>query len=559
MFNLVVLLSLLLGFTAQQTTAQSSSVVTFAEVSPETSGISWIHNNTRSSERYLPETVGAGCAFFDYDNDGWMDIYLVNSGASDFYIATTPLKNALYHNNHDGTFSDVTDKAGVAGGTFGMGVAASDYDGDGWVDLYVTSYGRNILYHNNGNGTFTDFTDKAGVAAPGWSTCAVWFDYDNDGKLDLFVSSFVIYNKSTSCGDNRLNRKYYCIPRAFKPQPSHLFHNNGDGTFKDVSKDSGIANYPGKSFGAIATDVNNDRLMDLFVANDTMPNFLFINKGGGKFEEVGLDAGVAYSEAGAPRSGMGVDAADYDGDEWQDLFVANIDREFFSLYHNQKDLTFIDKPGEIAQATRSLSGWGLKFFDYDDDGDPDLFLANGHPDDMVEVLTAGVKYKEPLLIFQNVARAFKNVSAQSGSVFGKDYPARGLTVGDYDNDGDLDVLISNNGGPPLLLRNEGGNRNNWLGLQLVASRSNPAAVGAVITWQAAGVKRTRLKTSGGSYLASHDPREILGIGDTAKIDSVEIRWPSGRVDRLSNLPINTYTKVKEGEGVVKLSQKFTSQ
>jgi len=526
-----------------------NGTVTFTEVPPAQSGIKWTHNNAISPERYLPETVGAGCAFLDYDNDGWMDIYLVNSGPSDFFTPSTPLKNALYHNNHDGTFTDVTDKAGVAGGTFGMGVAAADYDGDGWVDLYVTSYGRNILYHNNHDGTFTDVTDKAGVAAPGWSTCAVWFDYDNDGKLDLFVSSFVLYNKSTSCGNNRLGRKFYCIPRIFQPTPSHLFHNNGDGTFTDVSKESGIANSPGKSFGAVATDVNNDGLMDLFVANDTMPNFLFLNKGHGKFEEIGLSAGVAYSDAGSPRSGMGVDAADYDGDGWQDLFVANIDQELFSLYHNQKDLTFVDEPGEIGPATRLLSGWGLKFFDYDNDGIPDLFLANGHPDDMVETLTTRVKYKEPLVMFKNMGRVFKNVSAQSGPAFGKDYPARGLAIGDFDNDGDLDVLISNNGEAPLLLRNDGGNHNNWLGLRLVATRSNPAAVGAIITWEAGGVKRSRLKTSGGSYLASHDPREILGLGSAAKVDSVEIRWPSGKVDKLVNLPINAYVKVVEGEGV----------
>jgi hypothetical protein len=528
---------------------QQAAPVSFAEVAPKESGISWVHNNVQSQERYLPETVGAGCVFFDYDNDGWMDIYLVNSGASDFYTPKQPLKNALYRNNRNGTFTDVTDKAGVAGGTFGMGGAAADYDNDGWQDLYVTGYGSNILYRNNGNGTFMDVTSKSGVAAPGWSTCAVWFDYDKDGKLDLFVSSFVLYNKEMSCGNNRLGQKYYCIPRVFKPQPSRLFRNNGNSTFTDVSKESGIADSPGKSFGATATDINNDGWTDLFVANDTMPNFLFINKGTGKFEEAGLTSGVAYSEGGSPRSGMGVDATDYDNDGWQDLFVANIDQELFSLYHNQKDSTFIDEPGEIASATRLMSGWGLKFFDYDNDGDPDLLLANGHPDDMVETLTTRVKYKEPLLMFENTGRTYRDVSAQSGAAFAKTYPARGLAVADYDNDGDTDVLVSNNGEAPLLLRNEGGNRNNWLGLQLVATKSNAAAVGALITWQAGGAKFSRLKTNGGSYLASHDPREILGAGRGGKIESVEIRWPSGRVDKLSNLPVNTYIKVVEGESL----------
>ena len=530
--------------------------VVFESIAAKQSGLTWTHNNAHSNDRYLPETVGGGCAFLDYDNDGWMDIYFVNSGPSDFYNPTVPLKNALYHNNHDGTFTDVTDKAGVAGGTFGMGVAAGDYDGDGWIDLYVTSYGRNILYHNNGNGTFTDVTDKAGVAAPGWSTFALWFDYDNDGKLDLFVSSFVVYEKSLNvlCTDETMSRRYYCVPRLFKPRPSHLFHNEGNGKFTDVSQQSGIADSPGKSFGAVATDVNNDGLMDLFVANDTMPNFLFINKGGGKFEEVGLMAGVAFSDSGKPRSGMGVDAADYDGDGWQDLLVANIDREFFSLYHNQKDLTFSDEPGEIGAATQMLSGWGLRFFDYDNDGDPDLFLVNGHPDDFIEMRTKRVKYKEPLLMFENTGRTFKNVSALSGPVFSQDFSGRGMATGDFDNDGDLDVLVVNNGEAPLLLRNDGGNKNNWLGLQLVATKSNPAAVGATIIWQAGGIKRSRLKTAGGSYLASHDPREVLGIGAAKKIDVVEIRWPGGKVDKLTNLPINTYVRVVEGEGFTKPAQ-----
>jgi hypothetical protein len=294
--------------------------------------------------------------------------------------------------------------------------------------------------------------------------------------------------------------------------------------------------------------VNNDGLMDLFVANDTMPNFLFVNKGGGKFEEIGLAAGVAYGEAGRPRSGMGVDAVDYDGDGWQDLFVANIDHEFFSLYHNDKDLIFTDQPGEIAPSTHLLSGWGLKFFDYDNDGDPDLFLVNGHPDDMIESRIARVRYKEPLLLFENTGKGFKDVSATSGAVFSKDFSGRGMAVGDFDNDGDLDVLTSNNGEPPLLLRNQGGNRNNWIGLNLVATKSNPAAVGAVIAWQAGGVKRTRLRTGGASYLSSHDPREILGLGAATRIESIEIRWPSGATDRLTNVPINKYIKVVEGVG-----------
>lgn len=531
--------------------ASPSTPITFAEVPPSQSKINWVHDNGRSESRHLPETCGGGGLFFDYDNDGLMDIYLVNSGPSDFYTPKAPIKNALYRNNGDGSFTDVTEKAGVACGRmghFGMGAASSDYDGDGWQDLYVTNYGRNVLFHNNGNGTFKDVTDEAGVAAPNWSTCATWFDYDNDAKLDLFVSSFVQYSGTGTifCGDNRIGRRYYCVPRVFKPRPSFLFHNEGGGKFADVSRDSGIASALGKSFGAVATDVNNDGLMDLFVANDTVANFLFVNKGKNKFEDVGLVSGVAYSDSGAARSGMGVDATDFDGDGWQDLFVANIDQELFSLYQNQKDMTFLDKPGEIAPATRLLSGWGSKFFDYDNDGDPDLILANGHPDDMIEIQSLRVKYKEPLLMFENVNGKYKNVSAISGAVFSKDFPARGLSVGDCDNDGDLDVLVINNGEAPILLRNDGGNRNNWLGLQLVSTRSNPGAVGAIITWVAGGLKHSRLKTGGGSFLSSHDPREVLGLGRATKIDSVEIKWPSGRVDKLTSLPLNKYIKVVEG-------------
>lgn len=535
---------------------QPSNNITFVEVPPSQSGIKWVHDNAHSDLRHLPETCGGGGLFFDYNNDGFQDIYFVNSGPSDFFSPKTPLKNALYKNNGDGTFTDVTDQAGVGcgkAGQFGMGAAAGDFDGDGWVDLYVTNYGRNVLFKNKGDGTFVDVSAGSGIDVQAWSTTAVWWDYDNDGKLDLWASNFVQYSASGTifCGDNRAGRRYYCVPRVFKPSSSFLFHNDGGGKFSDVSKASGIAASLGKAFGAVATDINNDGLLDLFVANDTVANFLFLNKGRGRFEEIGLMSGVAYSDSGSPRSGMGVDAADFDGDGWQDLFVANIDQELFSLYQNQKDLTFVDKPGEIAQATRLLSGWGLKFFDYDNDGDPDLILSNGHPDDMVEVQSSRVKYREPMLLFENVDGKYRNVTTQSGEVFKKDYASRGLSVGDYDNDGDLDVLVINNGEPPVLLRNDGGNRNNWLGLNLVAKRGNPGAVGAIITWEAGGRKFTRFKTAGGSYLTSHDPREILGAAKSLKIDRLEIKWPGGGVDRFTNLPVNKYIRVVEGSSLQK--------
>ena len=566
MFVAGLLLLLVDGLPAQTAPqqAQQAAGISFVEVPARTSRIDWVHESGRSDERHLPETCGGGGLFFDYDNDGWLDIYLVNSGPSDFYKPARPLRNALYRNLGDGTFADVTERAGVAGGQmgdFGMGAAAGDFNGDGWLDLYVTNYGRNRLYRNNGDGTFSDITAKAGVAAPDWSTCATWFDYDNDQKLDLFVSNFVQYSGKSSvfCGDNRMGRRYYCIPRVFKPRPGSLFHNEGDGTFSDQSQSSGIAASPGKAFGAVATDINNDGRMDLFVANDTLANFLFVNRGGGKFEEIGLASGVGYSDAGSPRSGMGVDSTDFDGDGWQDLFVANIDQELFSLYHNEKDLSFVDQSGEIGQATRLLSGWGLKFFDADNDGDEDLILANGHPDDMVESQVSRVRYAEPLLLFENENGRFRNISQGAGEIFRRDFPARGLSTGDFDNDGDLDLLVINNGAAPLLLRNEGGNRNRWLGLSLVATKSNPGAVGAIITWTVTGGrKRTRLKTSGGSYLASHDPRELLGAGQAAAIESVEIRWPSGTVDRLTAPPLNGYLRVVEGEGIVRAKSPLRS-
>jgi hypothetical protein len=541
-------------FDQQKTPAAGSKL--FEEVPATESKITFRHVNGRSPDYYLPETTGAGCAFLDFDNDGWMDIYLVNSGKCDFFDPSPPLRNALYRNNRDGTFTDVTEQAGVAGGGYGMGAAVGDYDGDGLPDLYVTQYGRSILYHNNGDGTFTDVTDKAGVAALGWASSAVWFDYDNDGKLDLFVCRFVDFDKSKNkfCGDERKGERYYCIPRVYQPAKSWLFHNNGNGSFTDVTQDSGVGKVLGKAWGVVATDVNNDGWMDLFVANDTVANFLFLNKHNGKFEEIGLGSGVAYSQDGRERSGMGVDSADFDQDGWQDLFVTNVDQEMYSIYRNNHDLTFDDVAGStgLGRLTRLMSGWGVKFFDYDNDGNVDLFIANGHPDDKIEAHSSHVMYKEPLLLFHNNGRGgLENVSPSAGPAFSQTFAARGMAVGDFNNDGALDVLVAVNGGAPLLLKNVAAAENHWLGMRLVGRQANLDAIGARITWQAGDLKRSRLKIGGGSYLSSHDPREVLGIGKHAKIDKLEIRWPqpSGRLETFTDLPIDRYITIVEGAGI----------
>jgi enediyne biosynthesis protein E4 len=525
------------------------------------SGITWVHHNGRSPEYYLPETTGAGCGFIDYDDDGWLDIYLVNSGKCDFFDPHPALRNALYHNNRDGTFTDVTEKAGVGCGGYGMGVAVGDYDGDGRPDLYVTQYERSVLYHNNGDGTFTDVTEKAGVAAPGWSSSAVWFDYDNDGELDLFVCRFVDFDKSKNrfCGNRDTGERYYCIPRVYDAMPSRLYHNNGNGTFTDVSKESGIASVLGKAWGAVATDIDNDGRMDLFVANDTVANFLFANRGNGKFEEIALQAGVGYSADGRARSGMGVDSADYDQDGWLDLFVDNVDQEMYSIYHNNHDETFDDTAIQngIGMTTRLMSGWGVKLFDFDNDGNIDLFVANGHPDDKIEERFSEVKYQEPLLLFHNTAgtfdKTFQNVSSAGGPLFKQRFASRGMAIGDFNNDGGIDVLVAVNNAAPLLLRNNVGKLNRWLGVRLKGIVANPDAIGATITWQAGDLKRSVFKVGGGSYLAAHDPRVVLGIGQRPKIDWMEVKWPlpSGKTERFTDLPIDRYITIVEGKGVAK--------
>ena len=535
---------------------QAATAPFFEEVPPDESGIHWSHVGGLSSEMYLPETIGPGCAFLDYDNDGWMDIYLVNSGPCDFYKPSKPLSNALYRNNRDGTFTDVTEKAGVHGNAYGMGVAVGDYNGDGLPDLYVTQYPRSILYRNNGDGTFTDVTAKAGVAAPGWSSSAVWFDYDNNGRLDLFVCRFGDFSKDKAifCGNRDTGAHYYCSPKVVKPNSCWLFHNNGDGTFTDVSKESGIAALESRGWGVVAADINNDGWMDLFVSNDGLANFLLVNRGKGKFEDEGLISGVAFNQAGGARSGMGVDAADYDSDGNVDLFVANIDHEDFALYHNQGKEIFDDVAPRtgIGRATHMLSGWGLKFFDFDNDGMLDLIIANGHPDTNVKTHTPSVEYRMPMLLMKGTGTNFRDVSVQAGSAFARPIAGRGLALGDFSNDGAVDALVMVNDGPPILLRNRAGRSNHWLGIRLVGRKANIDAVGAVVRYQAGELRRSVIKPGGGSFLSSHDPRMVLGLGAASRVDSLEVRWPRpGGVERFQNLPTDRYITIVEGEGTWK--------
>jgi hypothetical protein len=525
----------------------------FEAIPASQSGITWRHTAGLSPNMYLPETLGAGCAFLDYDNDGWMDIYLVNSGPCDFYQPPRPLRNALYKNNRDGTFTDVTEKAGLQGNAYGMGVAVGDYDGDGLPDIYVTQYPHSILYHNNGDGTFTDVTAKAGVAAPGWATSALWFDYDNDGRLDLFVCRMADFNKEDNawCGGHGPGQRYYCKPDVYKAMPNWLFHNNGDGTFTDVSHESGIAASPNKAWGAVAADLNNSGRMDIFVGSDTTPNPLFINQGAGRFIDNGALAGVGYNSFGVARSGMGVDAADYDQDGWIDLFVANVDHEVYSLYHNNHNGSFDDVSlhTPIGHTTLMMSGWGVKFFDFNNDGDIDLVLANGHPDLTIHEHHPDLHYLEPMLLFEQKQGKWTNASQQAGPAFARRIAGRGLALGDFDNDGAVDLLVTANNGAPMLLHNLAGRENHWLGLRLIGTKSNIDAIGAKVTWQCGSLKRHRSKVAGGSYLSSHDPRMVLGLGPNKHVDWIEIQWPmpGGGKQRFTNLPVDRYIAIVEGQ------------
>ena len=556
--------------------AFSASVVLHSRVlaaqSPKTSGpaipvrytdvresakITFQQDSTQTEEKYYLETMGTGVAWIDYDQDGLMDLYFVQSAATDLYKPPHPIRSALYHNNGDGSFTDVTEKAGVAGeGHYGQGVAVGDFDNDGFPDLYVTGYSRAILYHNNGNGTFADITTKAGVADEGgWSTSAGWFDYDKDGWLDLVVTNYIEWSPKNNlyCGERRPGYRSYCHPGNYKGQRIKLYHNNHDGTFTDVSDVSGVGKPEAKGMGVVLADFNNDGWTDIAVANDSWPNFLFINKHNGTFEDVSLVSGLAASEDGRYEAGMGIDAADVDGDGWMDVYITHLDFELNRLYHNSQDGAFTDETfrSRIGNKAVLLSGVAAKFLDYDNDGWNDILQLNGAMLDNVSLYHGEVSYKEPLLMYRNLGKGeFDKVSDSLGPDFVRPIVGRGLATADYDNDGDIDIATNNRGDFPSLLRNDGGNANNWLTVQLVGTKSNRDGIGASLKLTSEGFVQVDQAKGGMSYMSASDPRIHFGLGKRAKIASLEITWPSGQVDRLTSVPINQIITVKEGAGIV---------
>ena len=542
---------------AQLAKTQDASIpVRYTDVR-EAAKITFQQDSTQTEEKYYLETMGTGVAWIDYDQDGLMDLYFVQSAATDIYKPPHPLRSALYHNNGNGTFTDVTDKAGVAGeGHYGQGVAVGDFDNDGYPDLYVTGYGRAILYHNNGNGTFTDVTAKSAVADEGgWSTSAGWFDYDKDGWLDLVVTNYIDWNAKNNiwCGERRPGYRSYCHPGNYKGQHIKLYHNHHDGTFTDVSDASGVGKPEAKGMGVVLADFNNDGWPDIAVANDSWPNFLFLNKHNGTFEDASLLSGMAASEDGRYEAGMGIDAADVDGDGWMDIYITHLDFELNRLYRNSQDGTFTDETfrSRIGNKAVLLSGVAAKFLDYDNDGWNDILQLNGAMLDNVSLYHGEVSYKEPLLMYRNLGKGeFDKVSDSLGPDFIRPIVGRGLATADYDNDGDIDIVTNNRGDFPSLLRNDGGNANHWLTVHLIGTKSNRDGIGASLKLASTRVVEVEQAKGGMSYMSASDPRIHFGLGKRTKIESLEITWPSGQVDRLTNVPIDQIIAIKEGAGIV---------
>ena len=519
-------------------------------------GIHFKHNSGAFGKKYLPETMGSGACFIDYDNDGWQDILLVNSMDWPGHSSNKSYP-ALYHNNRDGTFTDVTRRAGLAVEMYGMGCAVGDYDNDGREDIYITAVGGNHLFRNVGNGRFADVTARAGVADPGFSTSAVWFDYDNDGKLDLFVSHYVDWSidKDQACSLDGKN-KSYCTPAGYKGQSATLYRNKGDGFFEDVTKRAGLYDPASKSLGIALLDYDDDGWLDLFVANDTEPNKLYRNNHDGTFTDEALPAGVAFSESGNARAGMGVDAADYDGSGRQSLVIGNFTNESMSLYRNEGSGLFTDEAvgSGIAMASSKSLTFGCLFFDYDLDGRPDIFAANGHVADDISVVQPTVKYAQLPELFRNEGGGkFIELSGRLGPALRQAVVGRGAAYADIDNDGDLDLLLTTNNGPARLLRNDNGNQNDMLRIKTVGTRSNRDGIGAkVIVKTAGGARLFGMVKSGSSYLSQSELPLTFGLGRPQGDGpvGVEVIWPSGHKDSLSGVAPNQSLVVQEGKGII---------
>jgi hypothetical protein len=519
-------------------------------------GIRFVHNNGAFGKKYLPETIGPGVAFIDYDNDGWPDIFLVNGTDWPDHLRkhSTP---RLYHNNHDGTFSDVTRRAGLDVEIYGMGVAVGDYDNDGYDDLFITAYGQSRLFRNNGNGTFSDITQKAGLAGvKEFSTGAAWIDYDKDGKLDLVVGNYVQWSpeKDLYCTMDGKN-KSYCTPESYKGTSVRLWHNNGDGSFSDVTQKAGLGEPTSKTLGIAVLDYDNDGWPDLLFSNDTQPNKLYRNNGNGTFTEKAVVAGVAFSEDGVARAGMGVDTADYDRSGNTSLLITNFSNQMISLYHNEGKGLFVDEAprSEVGRASLLTLGFGCFFFDYDLDGWPDILVANGHIDPDIQKVQVNVKFAEPPHLFRNLGRGkFAEVTNSAGAEFASARVGRSAAYADAFNNGRLDVLFSTNGGAPRLFRNvASGSPNRSLRLKLVGTKSNRDGIGAVVRLVSQDGAQTQMLRSGSSYLSASELVLTFGLGKQGKADAVEIRWPSGQIDRLTSVSAGQTVTVTEGKGITK--------
>jgi enediyne biosynthesis protein E4 len=529
--------------------------IEFTDVTAQ-AGIHFKHNTGAFGKKYLPETMGSGVCIIDYDNDGWQDILLVNSMDWPGHKSEKSFP-ALYHNNKDGTFTDVTRQAGLTIEMYGLGCTVGDFDNDGYDDIYITTVGSNHLFRNLGNGKFADVTAKAGVADPGFSASAVWFDYDNDGKLDLFVTHYVQWSIDTDqyCSLDNKN-KSYCTPQRFKGESSTLFHNRGDGTFENVTKKAGLYDPTSKALGVALIDYDNDGWLDLFVSNDTEPNKLYHNNHNGTFTDVAVAAGIAYGEAGTARAGMGTDAADYDNSGWQGLVLGNFTNEGMALYHNDGSGLFTDQApatGIAQMSTKSLT-FGALFFDYDLDGLPDILAVNGHVSDDISVVQPTVKYAEPPQLFHNLGKTrFEEVTNKVGSAFPRPIVGRGAAYLDFDNDGDLDLVITANNGVARLLRNDNGNQNDFLRIKTIGTRSNRNGIGAKITVKtASGPRLSGMVRSGSSYLSQSELPLTFGLGKPTpgKLVNVEVVWPSGHRDSVSNVKPNQFITIEEGKGLV---------